>query len=294
MRLLHLQGVVLFLTALFLFAVIDTSFKYLSVFIAVPLLLWLRFAVHLLVMLILVAPSQGRALVVTQRPWLTFLRALMLTCSSLLLQLAFRFMPLAETSSLFFINPLLVALLARPLLGEKLRMRTWLAIMAGFSGALLIARPGGALVGEGVLYTVCAAFCYAVYQVLTRQLSRTEPVMRQLFYTALIGTIAMSPVLAMYRLEMALTLLQSLLALSLGVLAGVGHFLFIRAFRDSPASSLSPMLYFQIVWVTLLGWLVFDQHPDGLSTLGMLVIAASGLALIMDRPRHRNVSADVR
>ena len=54
------------------------------------------------------------------------------------------------------------------------------------------------------------------------------------------------------------------------------------------------MLYFQIVWVTLLGWLVFDQHPDGLSTLGMLVIAASGLALIMDRPRHRNVSADVR
>lgn len=76
MRSLHLQGVVLFLTALFLFAVIDTSFKYLSVFIAVPLLLWLRFAVHLLVMLILVAPSQGWALVVTQRPWLTLLRAL--------------------------------------------------------------------------------------------------------------------------------------------------------------------------------------------------------------------------
>lgn len=99
MRSLHLQGVALFLAvALFLFAIIDTSFKYLSAFIAVPLLLWIRFVVHLLVMLILVASSQGCRW--RQRPWLTLLRALMLTCSSLLLQL-FRFMPLAETSSLF-------------------------------------------------------------------------------------------------------------------------------------------------------------------------------------------------
>ncbi len=283
MNLRHLHGVLLFLSALLLFALIDTSIKYLSAFVAVPLLLWLRFFVHAVSMLLVVAPSEGWSLVVTRRPWLMTFRALMLVCSSLLLQLAFKRMPLAETTSLFFVTPLIVAVLAGPLLGEKLRLRTWLAIVGGFSGALLVARPGGALVGDGVALTLCAALCYSVYQVLTRKLSASEPVMRQLFYTALVGTVAMLPVLWMFPFEANLSWWQSALALSLGILAGVGHFFFIRAFRDSPASTLSPMMYFQLVWVSLLGWLVFGQYPDALSMLGMLIIVISGLVLVVTR-----------
>ena len=283
MNLRHLHGVLLFLSAFLLFALIDTSIKYLSAFVAVPLLLWLRFFVHAVSMLLVVAPSEGWSLVVTRRPWLMTFRALMLVCSSLLLQLAFKRMPLAETTSLFFVTPLIVAVLAGPLLGEKLRLRTWLAIVGGFSGALLVARPGGALVGDGVALTLCAALCYSVYQVLTRKLSASEPVMRQLFYTALVGTVAMLPVLWMFPFEANLSWWQSALALSLGILAGVGHFFFIRAFRDSPASTLSPMMYFQLVWVSLLGWLVFGQYPDALSMLGMLIIVISGLVLVVTR-----------
>lgn len=285
MNVRHLHGVLLFLSALLLFAVIDTSIKYLSAYVAVPVLLWLRFVVHMVSMLAVVAPRVGWALVVTRRPWVMIFRALMLVGSSLLLQLAFRRMPLAETTALFFVTPLIVALMAGPMLGEKLRLRTWVAIGTGFAGALLVARPGGALVGEGVALTLCAALCYSIYQVLTRKLSASEPVMRQLFYTALVGTIVMLPVLGMFPITMPPTWGLSLLALSLGVLAGVGHFFFIRAFRDSPASTLSPMMYFQLVWVSLLGWAVFRQYPDSLSLAGMLVIVVSGISLVLQRQR---------
>ena len=280
------QGVILFLLGLFLFACADASFKYLSAFFPVPFLVWVRYFVHLVIMLVAVAPSLGRELIITKKPWLMVFRALMLAFSSLLLQLAFRNMPLAETTAIFFVTPLLVALLAGPLLGEKLLIRTWLAVLAGFAGALLIARPGGALTGEGVILTLSAAFCYAIYQILTRKLSTTEPVMRQLFYTALIGTLVMTPLVPGSQEINIPTLSQAMLILSLGFYAGIGHFFIIRAFHDTPASTLSPMFYVQLVWVALLGWLVFKQYPDLFSSLGMLVICASGLSLVLYRRRN--------
>jgi drug/metabolite transporter (DMT)-like permease len=227
----------------------------------------------------------GRQIIVTKKPWLMTFRALVLVCSSLLLQSAFRRLPLAETTALFFVTPLLVALLAGPLLGEKLRMATWLATLAGFCGALLIARPGGAMDAVGVAYTLGAALCYAIYQILTRKLSGSEPVMRQLFYTALVGTVVMTAVLPAYWTGTVPTPMQSLLIASLGIFAGTGHFLFIRAYRETPASSLSPMLYFQLVWVVILGWLVFSQLPDLLSSVGILIIGAAGVSLVGRLPR---------
>jgi drug/metabolite transporter (DMT)-like permease len=279
------QGVILFLCALFLFAATDTTFKYLAAFFVVPLLVWARFIVHLLIMLVVVAPRMGRELIVTRRPGLMILRALVLVVAAILLQLAFKDLPLAETTAIFFVTPLLVALLAGPLLGEQLHLRTWLATLVGFGGVLLIVRPGGAMLGAGVAYTLAAALCNALYQILTRKLAQTEPVMRQIFYTALVGTLVMTPLLPVYWTGEMPTPMQALLIVSLGLFAGIGHFFFIGAFRDTPASTLSPMTFFQLVWVSLLGWAVFGQYPDTLSTLGMLVICASGLSLALKWPR---------
>lgn len=269
----------LFLSALFLFASCDAAFKYLSAWYALPLLIWARFFVHFVIMVACVAPWQGRELVVTRRPFLMVVRALMLVGASLFLQNAFKDLPLAETTSIFFVTPVLVALLAGPLLGERLSTITWVATFAGFAGVLLIARPGGAMHGVGVAYTLAAALCYAFYQLLTRKLSETEPVMRQLFYTALIGTAVASALLPAYWTTELPPLGHGLLILYLGISGGLGHFLFIGAFRETPASTLAPMIYFQLVWVTLLGWLVFAQFPDLWSMFGMVTIIASGLCL---------------
>jgi drug/metabolite transporter (DMT)-like permease len=279
------KGVILLLCALFFFAATDAAFKYLAAFFLVPLLVWARFSVHFLIMLVAVAPRMGHELIITHRPGLMIARGLLLVVAAILLQLAFKDLPLAETTAIFFITPLLVALLAGPLLGEKLHLRTWLATLLGFAGVLLIVRPGGAMHGGGVAYTLAAALCNALYQILTRKLAQTEPVMRQLFYTALVGTAVMTAFLPTFWTSVMPTPMQSLLIVSLGFFAGIGHFLFIGAFRDTPASLLSPMTFFQLVWTSLLGWSVFDNYPDTLSTLGMLVICASGLSLALKWPR---------
>ena len=274
-----LRGVVLFLAAVFLFAALDATAKYMNAFFAVPLLVWARYLVHFVIMLVFMAPGMGREIIATRRPWLMSFRALMLVGVTLLAQLALKTLPLAETTALVFITPLLVALLAGPLLGEQVRRSTWLITLVGFAGVLLIARPGGALFGTGVAYALGAALCYAIYQILTRKLAATEHPNRLLFYTALIGTLSMSLTLPAYWDGQIPTLTQGLLIVSLGLYGGIGHFMLIRAFREAPASTLSPLLYVQLIWATLLGWWVFDQLPDLLAIVGMLIIGASGLSL---------------
>jgi len=280
-----LHGAILFLTAIFLFAVLDATAKHLTAYFAVPLIVWARYVVHLFIMLVGVAPRMGRSIVVTQRPWLMTLRGAMLTSATLLVFLAFRALPLAETTALLYLSPLLVALLAGPLLGEKVGLASWLATFAGFAGVLLIARPGGAMTGGGVAYALGGALCYALYQVLTRKLSASEPAMRQLFYTALVGTFATSLALPLYWTGVLPTPVQALFILSLGCYGGLGHYLLIRSFQETPASKLSPLLYVQMIWAVLLGWIVFGQLPDLPAALGMLIIGVSSLSLALRRAR---------
>ncbi len=281
----NFRGIILFLTALFLFAVSDATAKYMTAFFAIPLLLFARYVSHLLFMLVVTAPVMGREIVYTRRPWLMTGRALVQVASTIFMLLALRVLPLAESTALVFISPVLVALLAGPLLGEKLRIGNWLATFAGFAGVLLIVRPGSALAHLGVIYPLCSAFCYALYQILTRKLAASEPPLRQLFYIALVGTLTTSCLLPTFWTGVMPTPLQVALLLSLGFYGGAGHFLLIRAFHVTPASTLSPMLYIQLIFAILLGWVVFGQFPDLLTVVGMLVIGGSGLSLVLRRPR---------
>jgi len=276
-----LSGFLLFPLALLIFAVSDATAKYMSAYFAVPLLVWVRYITQLVFMLATVAPGMGREIVATTRPWTMVLRGSMQVASTMLGLLAFRTLPLAETTALVFITPLLVALLAGPILGEKIHLRSWLATVAGFAGVLLIARPGGYMDGMGVVYALGAALCYSLYQILTRKLAATEPPVRQLFYIALVGSVIMSLFLPSFWTDTVPTLKQAVLILSLGLYGGAGHFLLIRAFHESPASRLAPLLYIQIVWAIMLGWMVFGHFPDRMSILGMLIIGAAGLSLVL-------------
>lgn len=282
----QLRGILLFLTALLLFAVLDATAKHLTAFFAVPFMVWVRYLVHFVFMLATVAPGEKMALLTTRHPWLMILRALMLVGVTLFMQLALRTLPLAETSALVFTTPLLVALLAGPLLGEKVSGRVWIATAVGFAGALLIARPGGALAGIGVAYAAAAALCYALYQILTRKLVGSETQLRLLFYTALVGTVSMAFAPFTHWDGRWPTLLEMALLASLGLYGGVGHFLMIRAFREAPASTLAPLLYVQLIWATLLGWLVFAHLPDRWAVLGILIVGASGLWLALAARRQ--------
>ena len=274
-----LRGIALFMLALMLFALLDATSKHLTATFAVPLLVWARYTLHFVIMLVFVGPSMRLQLVQTDNLGLQVVRALALVGTTGFAMMAFRSMPLAEATAVLFLAPMLVTLLAGPMLQERIGAGRWAAVIVGFAGVLLIARPGGALNLAGFFWALAGAACYAIYQILTRRLSHAEHPLTLLFYTALVGTAVMSLALPWFWFEFSPVPLQWLMIASLGIYGGVGHFILIRAFRLAPASTLTPFGYTQLIWAALLGWVVFGHLPDLLSTAGMAVIAAAGLWL---------------
>lgn len=282
-----LRGVALFLLALFFFAALDATAKHLSRTWPVPLLVWARYSVHFLLMVVLLAPSRGRQLIVTMQPRQQVLRGLMLVGTTAFGMAALSRMPLAETTAIFFVSPLIVTLMAGPWLGEHISGGRWLAVLIGFAGVLLIARPGGTVDVAGLLFVLSGAFCYSIYQLMTRQLSASEPTLRLLFYTALVGTVVTSAGLPLYWRGPTPDIPQVLLLCSMGLYGGIGHLLLIRAFRHAAASTLSPLLYIQLIWATLLGGMLFSHWPDRQSIIGALLIAGSGAAVVASHRKRR-------
>jgi drug/metabolite transporter (DMT)-like permease len=280
-----LRAIALFLMAMLLFATLDTTAKHLAQTFPVPMLVWARYTFHFLLMLLVLGWSMRGRLIATRHPVEQVLRALLLVATTGFGVAALRIMPLAESTAIFFVAPLIVTVLAVPLLGESVGGRRYVAVLAGFAGVLLIARPGGTLPAAGVAAALVAAVAYSGYQILTRRIARHENAVTMVFYTALVGTAVMTLALPWYWSGPMPDWRQALLICSLGIYGGTGHFLLTRAFRLAPASTLSPFQYVQLVWATLLGWLVFGQLPDGLSMAGGLVIAASGVAIALDERR---------
>lgn len=276
-----LRAVTLMLAAMLCFALLDATSKHLSQTFNVPLLVWARYTVHCLLMVVFLGPRHGLGLVRTQRPVAQVGRALLLVAVTGFAMAAFQVMPLAETTALIFITPLIVALLAGPMLGEKVGLPRWIAALVGFGGMVLIARPGSVLAPAGIAYTTIAAVCYAFYQIQTRKMTATEKPLTMVFYTALVGTATMSLALPWIWHGPVPTAPETLMICSLAVYGGTGHFLLTHAFRHAPASTLAPFLYAQLIWASLLGWLFYDQWPDALSIAGMVTIVAGGITVAL-------------
>jgi drug/metabolite transporter (DMT)-like permease len=283
-------AVLLMLGATLCFAALDATSKHLSKTYPIPMMVWGRYTFHCLMMVIFLAPSMRLQLVATSRPIAQITRALLLVGTTGFSMVGFSLMPLAESTAFLFITPLVVVILSHWLLKESITAGHWLAVVAGFFGALLIARPGGALSLQGIFWMSLAAACYAIYQIQTRQLSPTENTVTMLFYTALVGTVSMTLAAPLYWGGPMPDWIDAALIASLGIYGGTGHLLLTRAFRYAAASFLSPFLYAQLIWATLLGGMFYDHLPDLLSIAGMAVIAVSSLSIALSE-RFRQATA---
>jgi drug/metabolite transporter (DMT)-like permease len=271
----HLRGILLIMAAVSTFAVLDTIAKYLSRSYPVPLIVWVRYAMHVLVMLVFVAPRLRRGLVTSRRPGLQVIRGVVLATSSLLFFTGLAFMPIAEASAITFLAPLLVTAMSAYFLHERVRRSAWAALVAGFVGVLFIVRPGSAVFSPAVLLPLGTAVCFATYQLLTRRLAGVDSTMATLFIGALVGTLVVSFLLPFYWAPPQ-SAFHAALFVALGVLGAAGHFVLIRAFEYAPPSVLAPFVYTQLATVLALGYLVFGEFPDGPSLVGMAIIVLSG------------------
>lgn len=271
----HLRGILLIMAAVSTFAVLDTMAKYLSRTYPVPLIVWFRYAMHVLVMVAVLAPRVGRGLVASGRPGLQVIRGIVLAASSLFFFSALAFMPIAEASAITFLAPLLVTAMSAYFLRERVRRSAWIALGAGFVGVLFIVRPGGAVFTPAALLPLATAVCFATYQLLTRRLAGVDSTIATLFIGALVGTLVVSLLLPFYW-GLPQGAFHAFLFVMLGVLGAAGHFVLIRAFEYAPPGVLAPFVYTQLLTVLALGFMVFGEFPDGWSLVGMAIIVLSG------------------
>jgi drug/metabolite transporter (DMT)-like permease len=255
----------------------DALSKTLTALYPVLLVVWLRYLSQSVLMLALFAPRMGLDLVRTQRPWLQLVRGLSLVAITLLFYSALRFIPLGEATAVIFLAPLVVIVLSATWLKEHISRGLWLSVGCGLLGVMLIVRPGGALFTPAILLPLGAAFCFGLYQLLTRRLSATDHPATSNFLSAMVGTLSMSVLLPWH--WQTPTLVDGLLMATLGATAMTGHMLLTYAYRFGSAASLAPFTYVQIVTATLLGVVFFDHTPDLWAILGMTVIILSGAAL---------------
>ena len=272
-----LLGVGLAVMATLLFASHDAVSKHLLATYDVPLVAAIRYVVHTMLMVVVLAPRRGVDMVKVTRKSLVAVRSVCLVIATLFMGLALQLMPIAETTAIIYLSPILVVLLARPFLGETIGALGWIGAIASFSGVLLIVRPGGGLDPLGVFYALCNVGVTVAYYLLSRVLAKSERTLALLFYSALAGAVLFGLATPWFWFGTMPSALDMLMFVSLGLFAGIGHYCFTAAYRFAPASLLAPMSYTHLIWAGLLGWLVFAQVPDAIGLTGMAVIGLAGV-----------------
>ena len=276
-----LVGIGLVTLAVMLFAISDVASKHLTMLYAVPLVMALRYAINLGLLVAIFAPREGRALLAMNRPWLVLMRAGSLTLGSLMMGLALRHMPVAETVAIVYLSPFLVMFGAVWLMGESASPVGWIGAALGFVGVLLIARPGAGLDFWGVIFSLINAGAAATYHLLSRVLSKTETTPALMFHTAWVGLVAFCIMLAVSGVGPLPQGWDWGFVAMLGVIATLGHFLFTAAYREAPASLLAPVNYLHLLWAGILGWAVFGHIPDAITLIGMAMIALAGAGVAL-------------
>lgn len=278
------RALALILLAGICFSTLDATAKYLIRDHALLTVVWARYAGQMIVATPIAWHRAGPGFWRTRHLGAQLVRSLCLVVATACFFGALRFLPLAEASAISFLAPMFAIVLSIPVLGERPTRARVLSALAGFAGILILARPGSAVFHPATGLLVLAAISNALYQLLTRKLPRDSP-HTTLFYTALVGTIALSFALPFAGTPGQVTLRDAAFLLLLGLLAGLGHGFLIGAFLRAPASLVAPFTYLQMIWATLYGYVLFGQLPDGLSALGMTVIVASGVGLVMHERR---------
>lgn len=273
-----LLGIGLIIVAGTMLASHDAATKFLASAHSVTLIIWFRYSVQTLLLLILFWPKMGRQLLHSHLPLLQLLRGFSLLGVSMLLISGLRYIPLAEATAVIFLAPVFVTILSALFLHEQVSRGQWLGVGLGLLGVGLIVRPGSDLFSLPILLPLAAAVCFALYQLLTRMLAGKDHPATSNFYSGLIGSVLLLP-FGLWQFdqlqEMNSTTITMLMAL--GAIAMTAHMLLTMAFRYASAVILAPFTYAQIVSAGVIGWLAFDQLPDRWALLGAAIIIAAGI-----------------
>jgi drug/metabolite transporter (DMT)-like permease len=269
------RGIALILASTVFLGASDVTAKYLSSTLPSIEIAWIRFLVFALIMVPAMVPGSPFYAMRTPRPAFQMLRGIALLASSLFFISGLRFLPIAEASATGFVAPLFVTALSIVFLGEKVGLRRWLATAAGLAGVLIILRPGTSAFHPAAFFPLVSALAWACTLIMTRLMSGRERAATIMTYSSIAGVCILTAMVPL--VWVAPSWHDVLFGIFIGVASTAGQWIVVLAFRYADASVLAPFSYTQLLWVSILGFLVFGEVPDMWTVTGAAFIVASGL-----------------
>lgn len=211
-------------------------------------------------------------------PGLVALRCVFTVGSLLCVFYAFNTLPMTQVYSLLFSAPVLITLLSIPILGERVKLIRWIAILLGLGGILIVLRPGSVEISLGHFAALTAALCIACTSVVTRKIGAREHSVTLLLYPMLANVLVSGCLLILvYQPMPGIAVLKMC---GIGLLSVLGQMLIINAYRSCEAQYIAPMQYSQMLWAIVYGALIFNESIDRNVVLGATIIVISGLMVI--------------
>jgi drug/metabolite transporter (DMT)-like permease len=266
-----LKAIALLVTAMSILPLIDVCGKYLGQQ-GVPVfqMVWGRFFFGAVLTLPFALKVAGRGALRPSHPLLQSSRAGLLILGTAFFFWALKYLPIADTLAIFFVQPILVTAFSPFVLGERVDARRWTMVLLGFIGVLIIIRPGFQDLNPGVFFALAAGCMSALYIMLTRHLTGSVAPMVTTFQTSAIGAVVLSAAMPWIWFDVDLN--QWLLLGALGFFAILGHYFITKAYNYAEASLLSPLGYTEMVTAVLFGWYFFGDFPDIWTFVGVGVL----------------------
>lgn len=300
-------GAMILMFGLFAFSFQDIIIKYFSDGYSVLQIVFLRGLIAMVLLLIMIRLMRGRIALVSRRPLMMVLRGLFGFSSYTCYYLAVAAMPLAEVASITFTMPLFVTAMSALILGEKVGIRRWGAVIVGFVGVTIMLSPSGEFNGLAVLFAFLAAITYASQTILTRYLGShdhaltiafnaifvftvTSGLLSLLMFSGYLAIASDHPSLAFFGRDWIMPQGYDLvLMLAIGVIAAVGFYCLSQAYVVSEASAIAPFEFTYILWAVVFGYLFWNEIPGMTTFAGILVLISSNLYIWY---RERSIGLD--
>ena len=270
-----MKAIVLNLSAWAMLPIMDGFAKYLSSTLPVLQITWSRYFFTVVIVLPIMLIFFRKNLKWTEQPKLQLVRGLLLFCANILFFYSISIISLAKALTLAFIAPLIVTALSPILLGEKVGVRRWAAVIVGFIGSLIVIRPGFVEINLASIAALGTGVMYGFYLIVTRKLHNSDNPLLTLLLTGVVGAILGSMIMPTVWVQP--TINEWYMMFAIGFFASIGHFFLILSLSYANASKLAPFGYFEIVPNIIIGYFFFNHFPNHWHFLGLFIIISTGI-----------------
>ena len=270
-----MKAIILNLSAWVMLPIMDGFAKYLSSTLPVLQITWSRYFFTVVIALPIMLIFFRKNLTWTEQPKLQLIRGLLLFCANVLFFYSISIISLSKALTLAFIAPLIVTILSPVLLGEKVGLRRWAAVIIGFIGSLIVIRPGFVEINLASIAALGTGVLYGFYLIVTRKLHNSDHPLLTLLLTGVVGAILGTMIMPTVWVQPTIT--EWYMMFAIGFFASIGHLFLILSLRYADASKLAPFGYFEIVTNIIIVFYFFNHFPDNWTFLGLFIIMSTGV-----------------